>query len=138
MQHYVIKFVSDLWQFGGLSDYKQMIKNLFFSPSNGVNNGRWSICNCVHYFTMCRYEIIEKEESLLGFWTMLCALHLFCGNFLPIYSITLLLPMQQQAFPHQYLRSRPCFARTMCFKLHVYLLWYWCRCVTPKLVIFIG
>jgi len=34
--------------------------------------------------------------------------------------------VRQQAFPHQYLRSRPCFARTMCFNLHVYLLWYWC------------
>jgi hypothetical protein len=35
---------------------------VFFLP-NGVNNGRWSNCNCVHYFAMCPYEIIEKEES---------------------------------------------------------------------------
>ena len=34
----------------------------------------------------------------------------------PIYSINLLLlSMQQQAFPHQYLRSQSCFTRTMCF-----------------------
>jgi hypothetical protein len=26
---------------------------------------------------MYRYEIIEKEESFLGFWTMPCVLHLF-------------------------------------------------------------
>ena len=44
---------------------------------------------------------------------MLCVLHLFCGNFTPIYSINLLHPMQQEAFPHQYLRSRICFARTI-------------------------
>jgi len=51
--------------------------------------------------------------SFFGFWTMLCVLHLFCGNFTPIYSINLLHPMQQEAFPHQYLRSRICFARTI-------------------------
>ena len=44
---------------------------------------------------------------------MLCVLHLFCGNFTLIYSINLLHPMQQEAFPHQYLRSRICFARTI-------------------------
>jgi hypothetical protein len=27
---------------------------------------RWSNCNCVHYFVMCCYEIIEKEN--LKYW----------------------------------------------------------------------
>jgi hypothetical protein len=113
-----------------LLDYKQMIKNLvFFFPPNGVNIARRSNWNSVRYFAMRRYEIIEKMKVKSNCWTrpwikrwnVFGAHHALLEqlrredpnsykNFPSIYSFNLLLPMQQQAFPHQYLISRLCFA----------------------------
>jgi hypothetical protein len=78
---------------------------------------------------MCRYEIIEKMKVKRNCWTrpwikrrnVFGAHHALLEqlrredpnsykNFPSIYSFNLLLPMQQQAFPHQYLISRLCFA----------------------------
>ena len=78
---------------------------------------------------MCRYEIIEKEDSYEELLDKTLDKSKKCfgahhalleelrredpnsyKNFPPIYSINMLLPMQQQAFSHQYLISRLCFA----------------------------
>ena len=72
----------------------------------------------LNFFNLLKKCIPEKFSlfhfvTFLWFWTMLCVLHLFCGNFTLISSINLLHPMQQEAFPHQYLRSRICFERTI-------------------------
>ena len=45
-----------------------MIKNLVFFSLQMVSTMENEVpsfpnCNCVHYFAMCPYEIIEKEES---------------------------------------------------------------------------
>jgi hypothetical protein len=110
-----------------------MIKSLLFYPAKWCQQWKMKylqLCSLICYVPQWNYWKRGTFSWILN--TALC-LASFCGNFPPIYSINLLLPIQQQAFPHQYLRSRPCFARTMCFKLHVYFFMVLMQMCNPKI-----